>query len=408
MTYRVELALLVVILGSLGPAAWMTIHREAGYDVVFHGYQDLQAMADRARVTGLAVGDGALTLRIEGGAAPDWTLAGDTRDAGAVPGTPGSLRLPLRPGAERYEALSGAGERLTLSTISGDDVPEPLVNNLSLPLARDLPFATGDFVIEPAELDPAEVAEAERLLRDMGVKPGDSARDRVVAIAGYLHRALYPHRGQPSPAMRRLSGFGQFQEALAGRSEIYCANHAEIFAFFANVAGVPTRLVDVGRTFDGLPVAAHAFAESYLPEQGGWAYVDLQLHVGLLADRQGRVLNGLDVLHRSATGNWDGLQPVVLPGPADGGTRDPALVFDLVQLFVPPEATLTYLWGTPDRYAPLHRLARLLAVPQPAYSLAAPAADARWRLTLTAAGLAAGLLLAGALLRRWLFRHRAG
>jgi len=354
---RLQLMLLLVGLLCLGIATYLTMNREDGYDVVFSSYQKLQALGDLPHVSRIEKSDsGTLTIRTEG---------------------ENSHKVSLESGRQEHVL-----EEFRFETSTDERSGALIVNNFSIPVVESAPFTLDDFTYSRRELRADQIERMEQLIAEMGVTDQDSSASKIQKIARGIYQQLVPFRGPPSPLMRHLDGFEQYEAALAGKSKVHCANHAEIFAGFATVAGVPTRLVDVGGSYSVVPVAAHAFAESYIEEKNAWAYVDLQLHVAMLSDVNGRPLNGIDVLLRSVHRNWEGLDLVNLDE-----TGKFADYFSLLQHFIPPESTLTYLWGETDRFSFVKRLNRLLIAPQPAFSLVHDGRGTALRLGLTYIGI---------------------
>ncbi len=249
--------------------------------MVFTSYQKIQALDDLPHVSRIAnPGSGLLQIRIE-----DEKLH----------------EVPLQSGRQEHEF-----KEFTFVTSTDERSGDLIANNFSIPLVSSTPFSLNDFTYPREDLPRDQLRSTEKMIAEMGVISDDSSSTKVHKIASALHQKLIPARGPPSPIMRHLSGFEQYQATIDGQSKVHCANHAEIFAHFATVAGVPTRLVDVGGTFNGVPAAAHAFAESYIEEQNTWAYVDMQLNVAMVSGINGRLLNGIDVLLRSSHRNWGG------------------------------------------------------------------------------------------------------
>ncbi|HCS71166.1 MAG TPA: hypothetical protein DIW51_14485, partial [Rhodospirillaceae bacterium] len=83
---------------------------------------------------------------------------------------------------------------------------------------------------------------------------------------------------------------------------LFCRQRALMKAFLLNVAGVPTRLVWSGRTIDGVLMSSHAFTESFVAEQGRWAYSDLSHNIDYLTGPDGGVLNAADMLFLISSG----------------------------------------------------------------------------------------------------------
>ena len=76
--------------------------------------------------------------------------------------------------------------------------------------------------------------------------------------------------------------------------------------FWANRAGVPTRFVFNARTQDNtIAYSGHAFAESYIREQGRWAYVDLSQGQCYITNREGQVLNTAELFQLNQQNAFD-------------------------------------------------------------------------------------------------------
>ncbi len=86
-----------------------------------------------------------------------------------------------------------------------------------------------------------------------------------------------------------------------------CENYAEIYAFFANMANIPTRIVRLRGTIDKVKLSGHTFAESFITEQDKWAYVDLESKKLYVHNESGNLLNAIDVFHINRIGNYEGL-----------------------------------------------------------------------------------------------------
>ncbi|MEQ8483730.1 MAG: transglutaminase-like domain-containing protein [Pseudomonadales bacterium] len=229
-------------------------------------------------------------------------------------------------------------------------------------------YSIRDFAAPPSEWPENEVRQAEEILASLGLIDSMTARDKILRIAAHLHNELDQHRGSPEPFMRRSSAWQQYVSAIGGRSRVYCSNFAEIFAFFASVAGVPTRLVDVRGHLADVPLAAHAFNEAYDSDSNQWMYVDLQLSVGAILTASGRALNGVDILLRRQASNQHDL---IVKGLARGKiSNEPISEFsEMVNFFIPSEATLVYLWASANRFSVADRALRLMIYPQPAVSI---------------------------------------
>ena len=369
---RTDYLLIILSAILLGIAAIQTVQREEGYDVVFRSYQDLQVVGQTPHVSQISFDSrGKVVLRLT-----------DLKDGEHSE----QILETVKNGPIRHEIKADNGLPITADIVYLADQQLAVVNNVSPALSINTPYSLDDFVVPISAISEQEKRKVEKLLSKFGVVATDTTKTKIEKIASALHSQLYAMRGVPHPVMRSLNGFQQYQTAISGKSKVYCANHAEIFAYFANVAGVPTRIVDVGGETKGLPQAAHAFAESFVAEQNRWAYVDLQLDIAFLTNTKGQVLNGIDVLFRASQKDWNGL--LVHHLDKDQVQLIKATEWNnLTQEFVPPEATLTYLWASLHRFTLTERLYRLLVRPQPAFSLIHGHRGAESRLAATYLGL---------------------
>jgi hypothetical protein len=162
--------------------------------------------------------------------------------------------------------------------------------------------------------------------------------------------------------MRNLNGLGQYREAIEGRSGVYCGNHAAIFAFMANAAGLPTRLVDMAGRMGDVAVGAHSFVEVYIAAERRWVYMDLQLSLAGVLDAGRHHLSAAQVLARIRNRSTESLLVRTL--------RDGEIVEEnwadrsnSFETFLSTSASLVFLPASGARFATSERLKRLLFDP---------------------------------------------
>ena len=98
------------------------------------------------------------------------------------------------------------------------------------------------------------------------------------------------------------------QEMSAGTGKGWCTQNAQIYVFLANRAGVPTRFVFGANTQNDVIIyTGHSWAESWVKEQGRWAYVDVTQSIFAVQDKNGQVLNSADVLHLCEHDAFEGI-----------------------------------------------------------------------------------------------------
>jgi hypothetical protein len=89
-----------------------------------------------------------------------------------------------------------------------------------------------------------------------------------------------------------------YQEMVAGTGKGWCTQHAQLYVFFANRAGIPTRLLLGARTEgNSIFFTGHTWAESYIKEQQRWAFVDLSHAIINVTDKKGMVFNTVELMH---------------------------------------------------------------------------------------------------------------
>lgn len=183
------------------------------------------------------------------------------------------------------------------------DAPHPdLINLYRAPLAV-APQSGPDFTrwIPPLEDYPAvDTAQAQQFLKRIGVTPDMTSREKITTVSvGLIARIK---SGQPPADLDTMSPMQVLNVAEEKGVPLFCRQRALMKAFLLNVAGVPTRLVWSGRSIDGVLMSSHAFTESFVAEQGRWAYSDLSHNIDYLTGPDDRVLNAADMLFLISSG----------------------------------------------------------------------------------------------------------
>jgi hypothetical protein len=170
---------------------------------------------------------------------------------------------------------------------------------------RPLAFWASDY----GDLDPADREEARRMLREeMGVADSDPTVTKIEKIGCWLITRYKGCAGTPSDVIEKTkSPLKILKMVLAGEGKIWCSQHALIYHFFANMAGLPTRLLSLAGRVDTVITTGHAFAETFIPELGTWAKVDVSLNKLFILNPDGRPLGSADVHHAINSGNIQSL-----------------------------------------------------------------------------------------------------
>ena len=105
-----------------------------------------------------------------------------------------------------------------------------------------------------------------------------------------------------------MDPYSIFEEISAGTGHGWCTQNAQIFVFFANRAGVPTRFVFGANSQDSrLVYTGHSWAECYVKEKACWTYVDITMSILGVFDRRGVPLNSADIYQMCQHDTFDGV-----------------------------------------------------------------------------------------------------
>lgn len=119
------------------------------------------------------------------------------------------------------------------------------------------------------------------------VRPHVSEYEQARAIARELVRALRPHDGIPSSAMRFAPPFEQLARAESGQDRVWCGNYADIFSAACNALDIPVRRINLQHVWSSEGKTAFEVAEGHRTtevfdrELNRWIWMDLTFgHLG--------------------------------------------------------------------------------------------------------------------------------
>lgn len=144
-----------------------------------------------------------------------------------------------------------------------------------------------------------DLAQADRIIREeIGIRADEPTFSKMEKLTRYLRIKLKDARGVPKDDFRWMNPWLIYQDMIQGTGKGWCTQHGQIWVFFANRAGIPTRLMIGARTQDNEFVySGHTWSESFIPEQNRWAFVDLSQSFIYITDKRGQVLNTAEVFH---------------------------------------------------------------------------------------------------------------
>ena len=144
-----------------------------------------------------------------------------------------------------------------------------------------------------------ELQKVDQIIHEeIGIRDDEPTFSKMEKLTRYLRIKLKDARGVPKDDFRWMNPWLIYQEMINGTGKGWCTQHGQIWVFFANRAGIQTRLLQGARTQDNQFVySGHTWAESYIPEQHRWAFVDLSHSHIYISDKKGKVLNTAELFH---------------------------------------------------------------------------------------------------------------
>ncbi len=177
----------------------------------------------------------------------------------------------------------------------------------SVPCGEFTQYPVNEWTDDYDYVGDAGLAQADRLIREeAGVREDDPTLVKMDKLSRFLRQQLKDARGVPKDDFRWMNPWLIYQEMVNGTGKGWCTQHGQIWTFFANRAGIPTRLLQGARTEDNTFVyTGHTWAESWIAEQQRWAFVDLSHSLIAIFDKRGQVLNTVELFFLNQHDNFD-------------------------------------------------------------------------------------------------------
>ena len=157
-----------------------------------------------------------------------------------------------------------------------------------------------------------ETEKIKKILEDsVKVFNNDKTLNKIEKICFFLIKKLSGKKGTPDISMKSLSPYMQYKMAIDGKSKIWCENFSEIYLEFANTAGIPSRYVASNLKIGEKNYGGHVFTESYINEQGRWAYIDLSSSKVFTLNSDSFVVNSVDIYNIVSSGGKSNFNSLV-------------------------------------------------------------------------------------------------
>jgi transglutaminase-like putative cysteine protease len=185
--------------------------------------------------------------------------------------------------------------------------PDVYVVRPTVPCGEFDQYSVADWIDDYSYVGREGLAESDRIIHEeAGIHETDPTFVRMEKLTRYLRPKLRLCVGVPKDDERWENPWLLYNELVRGTGKGWCTEHARVWVFWANRAGIPTRFVFNARTQDNtIAYSGHAFAESYIREQGRWAYVDFSQSQCYITDREGLVLNTAELFQMNQHNAFD-------------------------------------------------------------------------------------------------------
>lgn len=179
-----------------------------------------------------------------------------------------------------------------------------------LPTGKFGQLAVSDWVDDFSYETEANLEQTDRILVEQaGINARDPTFSKLEKLMAHLRIKLGEEcRGTPPLDSRWKTPYQLYTEMESGAATGWCTQFAQAYVYFANRAGLATRLVQGARTQGNTFIfTGHTWVEAWIPEQGRWAWVEPSFGQVYVTDKKGQVLNTVELANLRQHNAWDGV-----------------------------------------------------------------------------------------------------
>jgi hypothetical protein len=194
----------------------------------------------------------------------------------------------------------------------GAGVPRPNAYYIrtNVPNAVFKQYPVAHWIDDYGYLGDEALAEIDRTLREeAGVMDDDPDLVKMEKIMAHLRSHIgQACRGTPAMKARWMNPWEIYNAMKAGELKGWCTQFAQMYVMLTNRAGLQTRFVFTHRTVDQHTIfTGHAWHETWIAEQGRWAWGDAAHGLIIATDREGKALNSIELHRLRQHAAWDGV-----------------------------------------------------------------------------------------------------
>lgn len=302
----------------------MWICKDTEYYYSYSNYPEIYYPETIPRITGFEIiNKNQISIKLSEGKNNNWKIVPDEGQPYNIEGSSPIIKLLNR--IHIYKIVSLTEQPPSNFTLKIDYCPKEVYSEAqnstpdsyhvvyaSIPIGRFIQYPIEAFLPNMNTYSEEELRKTSLILeKDVRINLYRDTQTKLEHLGRYLLKQLDDKRGIPSDNMESASPFQQYQNSLKNKSGIWCTNFAKIYTFFANVAGIPTRLVKVNGSIDGVNLSNHLFSESFIQEKQQWAFVDLTSRKLFVSNKHGDFLNAIDLFYINRAKAFEGLNAMV-------------------------------------------------------------------------------------------------
>lgn len=243
--------------------------------------------------------------------------------------------------------------------------------NSSIPFIGTSGYSIKDF----CNVDWIDKSERDNILKilknDLLIDTCSNTLSKIEVISTYLN---YISRRVENLPLRYSwnsnTAYEIFQKAFEGKTRLECNEYSEVYYVFANLAGVYTRRIAVVgyAKSDGVAkLSGHHFNESFIVEQGKWAFVDVTSYKAYVTNNSNNILNTFELFMANISNNFTGLNAAALKGDSLVMVKYSSINYN-ERYYFNKDCIIQYKFGN-DRFNLFNQFERFVFRPEPVLSL---------------------------------------
>ena len=147
------------------------------------------------------------------------------------------------------------------------------------------------FFLKQGDYESSDIIWARTFIRDsIRLTMAANTDEKIEQLGQYLIRTLHPTMHESSGDLMQLTPREQFEQIRYHKASFYCSNYVAIYGFFARVAGLAVRDIELKSD-----TRWHIVSETWSKENKAWLLTDLTHRFPLVRTTSGKALGVFDV-----------------------------------------------------------------------------------------------------------------